>query len=59
MKTPERPLSEEQRLSRSRRRTLELARTRAAQDLDRAKSPAHRHMLEEAIRALDDQMRNV
>ncbi|PYR60607.1 MAG: hypothetical protein DMF85_04585 [Acidobacteria bacterium] len=39
-----------------RRRTLELARTRAAADLARATNPAHRRMLEQAIAALDEQL---
>ena len=38
------------------RRTLELARSRAAADLARATAPAHRAMLESAVRALDDQL---
>jgi len=41
----------------SRRRTLELARSRALSDLQRACSPAHRAMLEAAIRALDEQLK--
>ena len=40
----------------SRRATLELARARAAADLGRATVPAHRDMLEQAIRALDSQL---
>lgn len=47
--------AEAQRLSR--RRTLELARARAASDLAAAQSDAHRAMLEAAIRALDEQLR--
>jgi hypothetical protein len=39
-----------------RRRTLELARLRAAEDLRRATAPAHRRMLEQAIEALDRQI---
>ena len=38
------------------RRTLELSRARAAADLTRATIPAHRKMLESAIRALDEQL---
>jgi len=38
------------------RRTLELARARAQSDLDAATHPAHRTMLEAAIRALDEQL---
>ncbi|HXW06680.1 MAG TPA: hypothetical protein VD833_15700 [Vicinamibacterales bacterium] len=51
-----RPSSEEQRLLASRRRTLELTRARAEDDLRRAVVPHHRQMLEQAIRALDDQI---
>jgi hypothetical protein len=40
----------------ARRRALELARTRAAADLERATAPAHRQMLEQAIAALDQQL---
>ena len=58
-RVPARPLSDSERLIRNKRRTLELARTRATQDLDRATTPAHRQMLHEAIRALDDQMRDL
>ena len=44
---------------RARRRTLELTRARAAADLERATVPAHRAMLEAAIKALDDQLRSL
>jgi hypothetical protein len=44
---------------RGRRRTLELTRARAAADLERATVPAHRAMLEAAIKALDDQLRSL
>ena len=40
----------------ARRRTLELARTRARADLETARAPAHRQMLEQAIKALDEQL---
>jgi hypothetical protein len=36
---------------------LEMTRTRALADLASARSPAHRQMLEAAIRALDDQLK--
>ena len=39
-----------------RRRALELARTRARNDLARASAPAHRQMLETAIAELDRQL---
>jgi hypothetical protein len=38
------------------RNSLELARARAAADLERATNPAHRKMLEAAIAALDEQL---
>jgi len=41
------------------RRTLELARARARHDLDRATVPAHRRMLEAALRALDEQLAGI
>lgn len=40
----------------ARRRTLEMARARAVQDLQAAQVPAHRSMLETAIAALDAQI---
>jgi hypothetical protein len=53
------PLSPAQRLALDRRRTLELARARTAADLEASTSPAHRSMLEEALRALDLQLRHI
>ena len=50
-------LTEAELLRRDKRRTLEMARSRAAADLGRATAPAHRSMLEEAIKALDEQLR--
>lgn len=38
------------------RRTLELAKARALADLAKAKHPAHKTMLEAAIRAIDEQL---
>ena len=49
-------LSAEALAIRARRRTLELARTRASHDLSRASVPAHRRMLESAIADLDRQI---
>lgn len=40
-----------------RRRTLELARARAVDDLSRAGNAAHRTMLERTVAALDEQLR--
>lgn len=51
------PVSREEADRLARRRTLELTRARAKADLAAARSPAHRAMLEAAIRALDDQLR--
>jgi hypothetical protein len=42
-----------------RREGLELARSRARNELDRATAPAHRAMLEQAIAALDAQLREL
>jgi hypothetical protein len=50
------PMTPEQREAAGRRATLELARSRAAGDLQRATAPAHRRMLEQAMAALDDQL---
>ena len=52
-------LTEADRLKSDKRRTLELARTRAAEDLSRASAPAHRQMLEQALAALDRQLRDL
>jgi len=49
-------LTAEQRAVEAKRQALKLARVRAAGDLERATAPAHRQMLEQAIRALDDQL---
>lgn len=42
----------------ARRRTLELTRARAQADLAVATSPAHRAMLEAALKALDEQLKS-
>jgi hypothetical protein len=42
----------------ARRRTVELTRARARADLALARSPAHRAMLEAAIKALDEQLQS-
>ena len=54
-----RGLSEAELLRREKRRTLELARTRAAEDLSRATAAPHRRMLEQALKALDEQLRDI
>jgi hypothetical protein len=50
------PLTPEQRAADERRRTLELARARAADDFARATAPQHRRMLEQALQAIDQQL---
>jgi hypothetical protein len=57
-KTPAATLTAEEQTRLARRQTLELARARAAADLERATAPAHRAMLEQAIAALDEQLRS-
>ncbi len=49
-------LTPEQRDIRARHYALELSKSRAEADLSRASIPAHRQMLEQAIRALDEQL---
>lgn len=51
-------LSADEQARRTRRAGLELARARAAADLERATVPAHKRMLEQALAALDDQLRS-
>ena len=50
-------LTAEERDTQARRLTLELALARAQSDLELAKSAAHRKMLEEAVAALREQIR--
>ena len=47
-------LTPEEAASEARRQTVALARARAVADLAAARSPAHRAMLEAALRALDE-----
>jgi hypothetical protein len=49
-------LTEQQRAKADRRRTLDLTRARALNDLSRATSPAHRHMLQQALAVIDEQL---
>ncbi|HSL24293.1 MAG TPA: hypothetical protein VK886_22350 [Vicinamibacterales bacterium] len=51
--------SAEERERLDRRRTLELSRARLLADLERVSNPAHRRMLEQALAALDDQLRGI
>ncbi len=49
-------LSSEERVRLERQRMLRLSRSRAQDDLSRATAPAHRHMLEQAIAAIDAEL---
>jgi hypothetical protein len=52
-------LTPEEQQARAKRQGLELTRARAAADLERATVPAHRRMLEQALAAIDDQLRSL
>jgi len=58
-KTRKPEVTTEDRDRADRRHALELARARAAADLERATAPAHRQMLAHAIAALDEQLRSI
>jgi hypothetical protein len=51
-----RPFSAEGAQRQDRRRTLEMTRARVLHDLAHATVPAHRRMLEEALKAVDSQL---
>lgn len=51
------PVSPEEAARLARVHTLTLTRARALADLTLARSPAHRAMLEAAVRALDEQLK--
>ena len=53
------PLTAEEQARRARRASLDLTRTRAVTDLAHATRPAHKAMLEQAIKALDDQLKEI
>lgn len=55
-KTLRRALTADERAALARRRTIELALARAKADLTQAHSDAHKHMLTEAIKALEAQL---
>jgi hypothetical protein len=50
------PVTRDELERRSKRATLALARARAAADLQHARSPAHRAMLQRALDSLDRQL---
>jgi hypothetical protein len=53
-----RPPTPEDAARQARRRMLEVSRARAVADRAAARSPAHRAMLDAAIKALDEQLNN-
>jgi hypothetical protein len=55
-KTPRAALTSDQRQARERRATLELSLARMRADLQRATSPAHRRMAEQAIATLQAEL---
>ena len=55
-KTLGRALTADERDAQTRRRTIELALTRARADLAAARSPGHKRMLTDAIAALEQQL---
>ena len=57
-RTKSAPLDADEQARKARRQSLELTRKRAAADLERATAPAHRQMLQQAIAALDEQLRS-
>jgi hypothetical protein len=54
-----RPYSVEEAQRQDRRRTLEMTRARVLHDLERATVDAHRTMLEQALAAVDDQLKSI
>ena len=54
--TPRRTLTPEERERDAKRRTLQLALTRARADLEAARSPVHAQMLRRAIDALEQEL---
>jgi hypothetical protein len=54
-----RALSPEEQARQVKREGLELARARAAADLERASAPAHRQMLEQTLAAIETQLRDL
>jgi hypothetical protein len=54
-----RPLSDADRSILDRRRSLELARAKTADDLTRATATAHRRMLEQTLQTIEAQLREL
>jgi hypothetical protein len=55
-RVPKPRLTDVQRAALAQRQTLELARARAAGDLDRATAPPHKRLLEQTLAAIDAQL---
>jgi hypothetical protein len=58
-KSSKRPMTPVERDRQSRRLSLQLALSRAEAELDAARSTVHRRMLEQAVAALHDQIRQI
>jgi hypothetical protein len=58
-RAPGRALTPEERDALNHRRTIELALTKARADRDLARTDAHRRMLDEAVAALEVQLRRM
>ena len=58
-KTLKRALTPEERDAREKRQTLELALVRARADREAARTPAHRRMLDQAVVALEVELRRL
>ncbi len=58
-RTRPRPMTDDERAAGERRRSLELAKARATDDLTRATAPAHRRMLEQALEAIEAQLQDL
>jgi hypothetical protein len=56
---PKRRLSLQQRNLESQRQALELARSRTLQQIRSTENPRYRSLLEQALRELDEQLRNL
>lgn len=52
-------MTADERAAVQRRRTLQLTRTRTERDLNRATAAAHRQMLEQALAALDRELKEL
>jgi hypothetical protein len=58
-RTKKAPLTPEALAVAARRRELNLSKSRVVADLERATAPAHREMLQQALAALDDEIKKL